>query len=628
MRELIKDLINARISRRGFLAGMAVASYSSAAARSALAAVEPFVPGGELPADYVRMVTGTGAELMVDQMLETGTKYLFCANGSGISPICDAMRTRPQLTLIQATHEGQAVALADGYAKASGKTAFGFYSRVGLPNSSSNMYNAMKDRTPLVLMSDNADSDSEGTDDHEDIDNWEEAVRFYTKWRWAPRRTDRLAEFLRTAYKVASVMPGGPTHLRIPRDYMSETATVPIYSGQALEIPMVLSPDKTEVERAAKILLSATYPVLEVGPEVGHCNARASVVELAELLGMPVLQHRSYYCDFPTFHPLYIGENNYFKGLQKQYPRPVDLYLNFGARQRHNGYAGRGKAIREIHASVEANTIGRNAPLVSALVGDLNETAKDLIAAVKSMSTPALLQKLTAERREKIAAYINPLRESRIEAGRLIKGAPVPWASLMYHLRQQLDKDAAVVVELGETYYDTNFFSYADDGMLKIGRTEGRALGWGAGASSGVKLAQMDRQVISLLGDGGFLFGQTDSLWTMSRFDIPVMTIIFNNHSYEGTRRDIKSMAPDYRDYVNYLGSPDVNYTTLAAAYNIPGAVVKNTDELPGAIQRGLRTLAEGRPFMLDVHIQRIGIGAELTNYQKFSVAQERTRKV
>jgi benzoylformate decarboxylase len=164
--------------------------------------------------------------------------------------------------------------------------------------------------------------------------------------------------------------------------------------------------------------------------------------------------------------------------------------------------------------------------------------------------------------------------------------------------------------------------------MLKVGRTEGRALGWGAGASAGVKIGQPNRQTISLLGDGGFLFGQTDSLWTMSRYDIPVMTIIFNNHSYEGTRRDIDDMAPDYRDYVNYLGNPDIDFTVLARAYNIPGAVVRNTDELAGAIRTGLRTLADGRPFMLDVHIQRIGVGAELTNYQKYSVAKERTRQV
>ena len=193
MRELVKDLINAKISRRGFLAGMAVASYSTAAARSALAAVEPFIPGGELPEGYVRMATGTGAELLLDQILETGAEYLFCANGSGLSPVCKALVERPQMTLIQATQEGQVVSIADGYTKASGKTAFGFYSRVGLPHSSSNMYNAMKDRTPMVLMSDNSDSDREGTDTHEDIDNWEEAVRLYTKWRWNAGGSIRLA---------------------------------------------------------------------------------------------------------------------------------------------------------------------------------------------------------------------------------------------------------------------------------------------------------------------------------------------------------------------------------------------------------------------------------------------------
>jgi benzoylformate decarboxylase len=628
MRELVKDLINAKISRRGFLGGMAMASYSAAAARSALAAVEPFIPGGELPSDYVRMATGRAAELLVDQLLETGAKYLFCANGSGLSPICEALVDRPQLQLIQATQEGQVVSIADGYTKASGQTAFGFFSRVGLPHSSSNMYNAMKDRTPLVLMSDNADSGTDGTDSHEDVDNWEEAVRFYTKWRWNAGRADRVPEFLRHAYKVASVMPGGPTHLRIPRDYFYEEITAPIYSGQALNIPMVLPPDPSEVERAAKILLSATFPVLEVGPEVSQCHARASVVELAELLAIPVVQHRSFYCDFPNFHPLYIGESNYLNGLLQQYSRPVDLYMNFGARPRRNGFAGRGRAVKEIHASVDADTIGRNAPLASALVGNLNETARALVAAVKSMATPARLQAMTTERREKISAYATRGQASRLAAGRLSKGAPVPWPRLVYELRQQLEKDAVVVVEQSQEYRSLNFLPFADDAMLKIGRTEGYALGWGAGASAGVKIALPNRQVIVMLGDGGFLFGQTDSLWTFSRYDIPVMIVIFNNHSYESTRWDIKDMGPDYRDYVNYLGNPDVEFTRLAAAYNIPGAVVKNTDELTGAIRQGLRTLAEGRPFMLDVHIQRIGVGAELTNYQKYSVAAERTRQV
>jgi len=637
MRELVKDLIDAKISRRSFLAGMAAASYTAAAARSALAAVEPFIPGAELPADYVRTVTGTGADLMMEQILETGTKYMFCANGSGLGPIADSLVTRPQIELIQATHEGQVVSMADGYAKVTGKPAFGMYSRVGLPHSSANMYNAMKDRTPLVIMSDAANSPVEGTDSHEDINNWEEMVRAYTKWRWASRKPERLAEWIRRAYKVAGVLPCGPTHLRVPRDYMYQQVTGTVYSGQALHVPMELRPSSAEIERAAKVLLSAKSPLLQVGPEVSQCNARSSVVELAELLAIPVIQHRSFYCDFPNTHPLWVGEEDQVLGYLQQYQQPIDLYLNFGARQMRNGYAGRGRAIKEIHASVDQETIGRNAPLVAALVGNLDEVAKDLIAAVKSMASASRLRTLTADRRAKCTEHTKALWESRMIAGRLSKGSPVPWQRLVYELRQQLEPDAVIVTEQGTEYKSLGFFPFADDAMMKIGRTEGRSLGWGVGASVGVKLALPNRQVISLQGDGGFLFGQTDSLWTMSRYDIPVMTVVFNNHTYEETRWQIMGDAGvsgkgpaglANRDYVCYLGDPDVDFTKLASAYNIPGAVVTNTDQLHGAIQTGLRTLAEGRPFMLDVHTPTIGVGAQGAWRPDFKLARTRTRNV
>ena len=632
MRELVKDLINAKISRRGFLSGMAAASYSVTAAKSAMAAVEPFIPGGELPKEYVRTITGTGGDLMLEQMVETGTPYLFCSNGSGLGPIVDALVSRPQIQLIQATQEGQVVAMADGYAKVTGKPSFGFYSRVGLPHSTSNMYNSMKDRTPLVIMSDHADSSAEGTDSHEDIDNWEEAARFYTKWTWTANQPERLAEWVRKAYKVASVLPGGPTYIRTPRDLMYKQVTGTVYSGQALNVPMSIRPDADEVVRAAKVLLSADSPLMEVGPEVGHCNARSAVVELCELLAIPVIQYRSITVDFPNTHPLWVGEDDQVAGYLQRNPKAIDLYINFGCRTRRSGYGGRSNAVREIHASVDENTIGRNAPMVAGLVGNLAEVAKDLVAAVKSLATPAQLKKLTEERRRILSGHTKGVMEARLIAGRMSKGSPVPWPALVYELKQQMEKDAVIVAEQGTEYKTLGMFPFADDAMLKVGRTEGRALGWGTGASVGVKLALPNRQVLSFQGDGGFLFGQTDSLWTMSRYDIPVMTVIFNNHTYEETRWQMMGhngpAGQANRDYISYLGNPVVDFTKLAAAYNIPGAVVTNTDQLKDAIRTGLHTLAEGRPFMLDVHTRRIGIGAEVTNYQKFSLAEKRDRKV
>ena len=143
-----------------------------------------------------------------------------------------------------------------------------------------------------------------------------------------------------------------------------------------------------------------------------------------------------------------------------------------------------------------------------------------------------------------------------------------------------------------------------------------------------MQLALPNRQVVNFQGDGGFLFGQTDSLWTYSRYDLPVMTVIFNNLSYEEVRWNIMgrdgASGKAGRDYISYLGDPDVDFTKLAAAYNIDGAVVKNTDELRPAIERGIKVTRGGRPFMLDVRLVSTGAGAELTWYPKFSLAKSR----
>lgn len=631
MQSLVKELLKSKLSRRGFLAGMTAAGYSASAAHSALQSVAPFVPRANVPAELSRIADGTGGGLMLDQVIEAGGKYMFVCNGSGLGPLCDALVTRPQMQLIQATHEGHAVAIADGYAKASGKIGFVMYSRVGLPNSTSNMYNAMKDRTPLVIFSDHSEMRRDGTDSHEDVDDWLEAVKQYTKWRWVIKQPDRIPEFVRQACKVASVMPGGPTHVRVPRDILyRENIRAAVFAGDAFHIPMELRPNTKEVERAARLLVEANSPLLYAGPEVSQCHANAAVLELAELLGMPAVQARSFHSDFPNFHPLFVGE----PPVSSRHPGTIDLFLNFGARAPVSARYTRGAKI--IHASVDPEAIGRNTSLSAALLGDLNQVARALIEAIKSIAPAQELARKASERRAATAAFTTKVRESREAIASQMTGSPVPWPRLMYEMNAALDRDAVLVVELGTEGKVINFFPFGADAKMKIGRTEGRALGWGSSAATGVKLALPNRQVVSFQGDGGFLFGQTDSLWTQSRYDIPVLTVITNNHSYEETRWQImgdSGVSGDRgpaglanRDYVSYLGDPDVDFTKLAAAYNINGAIVENTDQLRPAIQRAIRTLRDGRPFMLDVRIERFGAGKDASWYPKYSLAAQRER--
>ncbi|MGK0297504.1 MAG: thiamine pyrophosphate-dependent acetolactate synthase large subunit-like protein [Gammaproteobacteria bacterium] len=636
MRELVKELINAKISRRGFLAGMAAASYGVTAAKSALAAVEPFIPGSQMPEGYTRSVTGTGAEVMLEQILETDAKYLFIANGSGLGPICDALVERPgKLTLIQATHEGHVVSIADGYAKASGKTGFCMFSRVGLPNASSSMYNAMKDRSPLVVISDHASSTNEGTDTHEDLDDWTEAVKPYTKWQWVVHESERLAEWTRRAYKLSNIMPGGPTHIRVPRNHLyASDVTANVYSKEAFNVSMELRPDPVEIERAAKFLLESNSPLMEVGFEVSQCNAIPSVVELAELLALPVAQHsRSFHCDFPNYHPLHIGYLLNLPSYLQFYPHDIDCCISIGTRATQGMETFmRNRRIPLIHASVDPEKIGRNAPTAVGLLGDIDLIAKDLVEAIKSMASPAQLKRRTEERRLKISTYSAGKHAGTREAGRLSKGDPLPWQKLLYELDQLMEPDAVVVEELGRGERTVSHINFSPEGRLKIGRTTGMALGWGVGASVGTKLALPDRQVVSLQGDGGFMFGQSESLWSMSRYDVPILTIIINNRSYEATRFRIMgsggAAGEAGRDYVSFLGDPDMDFAKLASVYNIPGEVVSNSDQVRPAIQRGFRTLKDGRPYMIDARTASWGTGAGLTQYQKFSVAQMRTKMV
>ena len=210
--------------------------------------------------------------------------------------------------------------------------------------------------------------------------------------------------------------------------------------------------------------------------------------------------------------------------------------------------------------------------------------------------------------------------------------SPITWPRLLLTLNEMLDDDAIIVEEVGTEDWILRSFPFAEGKKTKIGRTLGRSLCWGSGASIGVKLARPNNQVVSLQGDGGFLFGQSDSLWAMSRYDVPIITVICNNRSYDEPRNNImmkgRRSRQENKDMICYLGSPDVEFTHLASAYNIKGEKVSHPFELKPALQRAIKTTRDGRPYLLDVLMARTGLAADSTWYPRYSLAAARTRKV
>jgi benzoylformate decarboxylase len=615
---------------------MSQAGFGVAAAASALKSLEPLVhaqatqAGASPSPGLVIPFEGTGGELLAEQLRAAGVKFLFLGNGSGVGPLCDALIDRPDMQLILAVHEDICVAIADGYAKASGRPGFVMFSRVGTPHATSNMYNAMKDRTPVVVTSDHAETTREGRDGLEDIDDWLETVGQFTKFRWVVHDANRIPEWTMKAFKLATTMPGGPTYLRFPRDVLyTKNVRAGVYPSGTFNIPMTLRPSPGDVEQAARILLEAKSPVLNVGYEVWASDAVKAVVTLAETLAIPVTQSNSWAADFPTTHPPFLTSSG------GRYPETIDAYMSMGAAMNGSASEGGGRLrnAKIIHACMDAGHLGTAYPVHVALAANIKETATALVESIKSLATSQRLAAIRESRQAATERFTKGMRESyEFAARRRFDHVPLTWECLSFEINAALDRDACVVEEFGtEGPKSLQWFPFAEGEKTKMGRTTGSALGWGVGAAIGVKLARPDNQVVCLQGDGGFLFGQSEALWTMSRYDVPVIVVIFNNRSYNETRGRMFAQggrqAELKKDMLSYLGDPDVDFVSIAGAYNVKAEQVQSREQIKAAMSRAVKATRDGRPYLIDALVERGESGAAGW-YPAYSVAKSRTRQV
>lgn len=643
MRELVRSYLENGLSRRRFLQRMVQSGFSLVAAKSVLAALPARsldqVHDQDQTKSFTRSFRGTGGELLAEQLQDAGVEYLFLGNGTGVSPLCDAVVDRPKMKIILAVHEGLSVAMADGHSKASGKTGFSMFSRVGVPNATSNMYNAMKDRSSLVIATDHIETLASGRDSREDLEDTLEPVKQFTKWRWNVDASTRIPEWTMKAFKLASTPPGGPTFLMFPRDLLVEAEVqAEIFLPGTFEIPMSVRADSKTVDKIARALVEAKSPLMLSGADVWRFKAIPQIVELAELLAMPVTsgEEREGFrlsCNFPTNHPLFLG--GYSSSMR--YPRNVDVILNMGGKlpDAGTGQPAIPRSTPIIDVRMEAADIGNDYPLYLGVAADVKEVAADLVAAIKSMITPERLQQIRGDRLEQTRQFAARLRQARLQAMKANwDKVPLTWERVSSDINDVLERDAYIVAEFGtEGPKALKSFTFAEGEKTLIGRTTGSALGWGVGAAVGVKIAQPDKQVICLQGDGGFLFGgQPMAFWTMSRYEIPVITVIYNNRSYNETRERAFSeggrQAQTGKDMLSYLGDPDVDFVKLAGAFGVRGEQVNTPDQIKPAMKRASQAAREGKPYLIDALVGRTGRGADGTWYPKLSVAAMRHRTV
>ena len=632
MRQLIKQLLDQELSRRDFGKAMLAMGFSSAAAQSVLHSVAE-AADGEVVTGYE--FTGNGGEIVAECLKAAGIEYVFDTNSTGQTTFYDAVGQRPELNLIIALQEGQATSMAHGYELASGKTAALFMPSIGMPNTLCNLYNAWKDRSSLVVFSDGQVTEHVGRDGFQQVENWLELTDQFTKWQWEVRHPDRIAEMTRRALKVAGTQPGGPAYVKFPRDVLAaDNVTQKIYSQDHFQVPVQMEPKTELIEQAVQLLLNAQNPIINAGPEITRAGANAELLELAELLGIPVAQGYSVYGDFPYTNPLFQG----FAGMG--FPRGVrraDVFLNLGAMMPDEAIITQPvrDTARVIDVRVEYEKIANRFPTEISIAAGMQETISALLDGIKSSATEAQLEAIRTPRMEKAVKDFTSAKErARKRAEKTWNSSPIAPERLCYEIDQVLDENAIVVVETGGRD-PQKWMNFAPGKKELIGPTTGYALGWGIGAALGVKIAQPDRQVITMVGDGAMLFGQIEALWTAARYEIPVIMVVFNNHSYDGERGRIKLISQlarenkdAWKDMSCYLGNPDINYVDIARGFEIAGSKLEKPGQIKKVMKRAIAATREGRPYMIDASILRRGAGAESTWHPDISIARGRSRKV
>jgi len=631
VRNLVLQYLDGTLSRRGFLQSLVAAGLTASAARSFADAAERGEEGSAAPdtaSSY--SVTGTGADLLAEQIKAAGTRFLFTNPGSVEVAFFDALTDRPELQIIMGLHEGVVLSMADGYHKVSGETAFvNVHAVAGTGQIGGQMFNAHRDGSGLFITAGLNDITHFSDDLHlapsagfSQIDINQQ----FTKMSWEVRNGATCAVAARRAYKLTSTAPGGPVYIGYARDALAEKVSGEIWPKESFMIDARPRPAQDKLEALARMLIEAERPAIIFGDEVWKTGAQAKAVELAELLGVAAATGQQALQNFPTQHPQYVGRVR--RGSEYPFGNQ-DVIVQMGARD--PGGTRIPDVIRMaptyVAVGMDTEMMGRTHPVDLAIVADVDQTLAELIDAVQSLATAERLAKIRSSRLAVVEPAVAEQRAKReAEARKNFGNAVIHPDRLDYELDAAIHPNAIVASENLTGKADFMNFGYRDDQKMHLG-SNGTSLGRGIGNAIGAQIAAPDRQVVLSIGDGSVMYSAS-GFWTMARYEVPVLTIVWNNRNYQTVRRGFYNyggrMAETGHYHGMHLGDPNIDYVTLAASQGVGGERVESPSELEAALKRGSQQTLDGKPYLVEVLIAKYGGGAESTWYRDYSVVGER----
>lgn len=538
----------------------------------------------------------SGGQAAVAALETEDVSHVFGLIGSATMEMFDALYDSP-IKMIGVHDERTGTHMADGFARASGKAGVVLAGQngPGATNLVTGLSQAKAAFSPVVSIAGMLAQEHIYRDAFQEVDQ-QSLFTPVTKKTWTAPSADRVPELFREAFRTALSPRKGPVQLNLPRDVLAAQADFP-----AMQAPMgyrnqsVPAAQADDVKTAAKMLSGATRPVIVAGGGIKNTRGHDAAIALAEALNCPIVTSPGHGDAISFGHRLNAGQMGpRGNAVASRLVKEADVILALGTRLGFNAtfytYDNINRDAQIIQVELEPTAIGRFFPVAMGIWADAPTCALQLADAVNQIADRAKADAWTADFQAERQTFL-----AKRDADAIMSHPTQP-SGLFKTLRDVLPHDAAITMDAGTLCLQaTDALNYWTPGSLFTPLDFG-LVGFSMACGMGVKCAQPDRPVVSLMGDGGF--GMTVSeLSTAVDHGINTVTVVMNNKCW-GAEKAYQ------RDFFNgrYIGA-DVSsppFDKLAELYGAAGFRADRLDDVGPAIEAAL---ACGKPAVVDVSV-------------------------